>query len=141
MYVVDLHIQRIVLATEEIRVAQRVSHRPIIKCLFRSRPQRGTKVNGSHHGDNLLLRPNRDPNRDKIFARSNQPRAVTDLCGHDSLQSMCVCFLPVYKFVGRTSRGHIRGKSHRIFHPPSFCGACLNFSREKDSAIPFPRRP
>ena len=23
----------------------------------------------------------------------------------------------------------------------SFCGACLNFSREKDSAIPFPRRP
>ena len=22
----------------------------------------------------------------------------------------------------------------------SFCGACLNFSREKDSAIPFPRR-
>ena len=22
-----------------------------------------------------------------------------------------------------------------------FCGACLNFSREKDSAIPFPRRP
>ena len=26
-------------------------------------------------------------------------------------------------------------------HPPSFCGACLNFSREKDSAIPFPRRP
>ena len=27
------------------------------------------------------------------------------------------------------------GRSHRIFHPPSFCGACLNFSREKDSAI------
>ena len=28
-----------------------------------------------------------------------------------------------------------------VFHPPSFCGACLNFSREKDSAVPFPRRP
>ena len=28
-----------------------------------------------------------------------------------------------------------------VFYPPSFCGACLNFSREKDSAIPFPRRP
>ena len=40
-----------------------------------------------------------------------------------------------------TSRGHTGGRSHRIFHPPSFCGACLNFSREKDSAIPFPRRP
>ena len=43
-------------------------------------------------------------------------------------------------FVGGTSRGHTGGRSHRISHPPSFCGACLNFSREKDSAIPFPRR-
>ena len=25
--------------------------------------------------------------------------------------------------------------------PPSFCGACLNFSREKDSAVLFPCRP
>ena len=25
--------------------------------------------------------------------------------------------------------------------PPFFCGACLEFSREKDSADPFPRRP
>ena len=40
----------------------------------------------------------------------------------------------------RTSRGHTGGRSHRISHPP-FCGAYLNFSREKDSAIPFPRRP
>ena len=43
--------------------------------------------------------------------------------------------------VGRTSRGHTGGRSHRIFHPPSFCGACLNFYREQNSAIPFPRRP
>ena len=28
---------------------------------------------------------------------------------------------------------------YRISHPPSFCGACLNFYREKDSAVPFPR--
>ena len=58
---------------------------------------------------------------------------------------MCMCvFFPFVldiKFVGRTSRGHTGGRSHRIFHPPSFCGACLNFSREKDSAFPFPRRP
>ena len=56
---------------------------------------------------------------------------------------VCVFFPFVLdiKFVGRTSRGHIGGRSHRISHPPSFCGACLNFSREKDSAIPFPRRP
>ena len=57
----------------------------------------------------------------------------------------CVCvffpFILDIKFVGRTSRGHTGGRSHRISHPPSFCGACLHFSREKDSAIPFPRRP
>ena len=54
--VVDSHIQRIVLATEETTVAQQVSHRPI-KCQSRLWSQRGTKVNGSHHGDNPLLRP------------------------------------------------------------------------------------
>ena len=62
-------------------------------------------------------------------------------------RNLCVCvcvffpFILDIKFVGRTSRGHTGGRSHRISHPPSFCGACLNFSREKDSAIPFPRRP
>ena len=50
-------------------------------------------------------------------------------------------FILDIKFVGRTSRGHTGGRSHRISHPPSFCGACLNFSREKESAIPFPHRP
>ena len=54
--VVDPHIQRIVLATEETAVSQQVSHRPI-KCQSRLWSQRGTKVNGSHHGDNPLLRP------------------------------------------------------------------------------------
>ena len=62
-----------------------------------------------------------------------------------SVLSLCVCvFFPSIldiKFVGRTSRGHTGGRSHRIFNPPSFCGACLDFCREKDSAIPFPRRP
>ena len=33
---------------------------------------------------------------------------------------------------GSTSRGHTGGRSHRISQPPSFCGACINFSREKD---------
>ena len=57
--VVDSHIQRNVLATEETTVTQQVSHRPI-KCQIGSRSwlQIGTKVNGlHHHGDNLLLRP------------------------------------------------------------------------------------
>ena len=61
------------------------------------------------------------------------------------LITLCVCvffpFILDIKFVGRTSRGHTGGRSHRMFHPPSFCGACLYFSRDKDSAIPFPRRP
>ena len=63
------------------------------------------------------------------------------------IHSLCVCvcvffpFILDIKFVGRTSRGHTGGRSHRIFNPPSFCGACLDFCREKDSAIPFPRRP
>ena len=58
-------------------------------------------------------------------------------------RGVCVFFPSILdiKFVGRTSRGHTGGRSHRIFNPPSFCGACLDFCREKDSAIPFPRRP
>ena len=60
-------------------------------------------------------------------------------------ETVCVfVFFPFIldiKFVGRTSRGYTGGRSHRISHPPSFCDACLNFYREKDSAIPFPRRP
>ena len=54
--VVDSHIQRIVLATEETTATQQVSQRPI-KCQSRLWSQTGTKVNGSHHDDNPLLRP------------------------------------------------------------------------------------
>ena len=45
-----------VLATEKTTVAQQVSHRPI-KGQSRLWSQIGTKVNGSHRGDNQLLRP------------------------------------------------------------------------------------
>ena len=54
--VVDSHIQRIVLATEETTATQQVSHRPI-NCQSHLWSQRGNKVNGSHHGGNPLLRP------------------------------------------------------------------------------------
>ena len=44
---------------------------------------------------------------------------------------VCVCvffpFILDIKFVGRASRGHTGGRSHRISHPPSFCGARLFF--------------
>ena len=52
----DSHVQRIVLATEEITVTQQVSHRPT-KCQSRLWLQRGSKFNGSHHSDSPLLRP------------------------------------------------------------------------------------
>ena len=54
----------------------------------------------------------------------------------------CARCHPIY--CGRLTcgrRGNIGGRSHRRTLPPSYCGACLNFYREKDSAIPFPRRP
>ena len=61
--------------------------------------------------------------------------AILPCHSYGSVITVFVCV-----FVGRTNRGHTGGRSHRIFHRPSFCGACLNFSREKNSAIPFPRR-
>ena len=64
--VVDSHIQRIVLATEETAVAQQVSHRPI-KRQSRLWSQRSTKVNGSHRGDNPLLRPIESKSRQKVM--------------------------------------------------------------------------
>ena len=51
--VVDSHIRRVILVTEETTVTHQVSHgswQPP------SSSQRGTKVKGSHHDDNLLLR-------------------------------------------------------------------------------------
>ena len=52
---------------------------------------------------------------------------------------MCVCVLPdIYsgrQTFGLTSRGHTGGRSHRI-SPSFFCGACLNFYREKVSVVP-----
>ena len=61
---------------------------------------------------------------------------------------VCVCVvIPfildvrlVYVPAGVTQeKGHTGERSHRI-SPPFFCGACLNFSLEKDSAVHFSRR-
>ena len=75
--VVDSHIQRIVLASEETTVTQQVSHRPI-KCQSRLWSQRGTRVNGSHHGDNPLLRPTGIQIATKSYA-ALQARAPTNI--------------------------------------------------------------
>ena len=56
--VVDSHIQRFVLATEETTVTHQITDRPF-KCQSRSWSQRGTKVDGPHHDDDPLLKPAR----------------------------------------------------------------------------------
>ena len=81
-----------------------------------------------------------------IISGRNPPfHCALTMYGHENIQCVvCVCFLPTHS--GHQVRwtyqpgSHRGGRSYRIYHPPSFCGACLNFSREKDSAIPFPRR-
>ena len=95
--------------------------------------------------------------RDQIFRREREQGNIHFPCSADHEQDgqpypvdpcvVCVCVYvcchPVHserQVYGRTSRGHTGGTPHRI-SPPSFCGACLNFSREKDSAVSFPRRP
>ena len=65
-------------------------------------------------------------------------RRVGDSKGGKHVVVVFFTFVLDIKFVGCTSRGHTGGRSHRISHPPSFCGACLHFSREKHSAVPFP---
>ena len=47
-------------------------------------------------------------------------------------------FILDIKFVGRTSRGHTGGRSHRTFPPPSFCGASLNFFSREGFSHSFP---
>ena len=67
LIVVDSRIQRIVLATEETTMTRQVSH-GTIKYQSRLRSQRGAKVNGSHHGDNPLLRSTGIQIATKIYA-------------------------------------------------------------------------
>ena len=102
-------------------------------------------------GQSRVYRVTQLPTDDGVHCRESAGTGPLNLkvvpnecCLGRSLCVVCVFFPFILdiKFVGRTSRGHTGGRSHRISHPPSFCGTCLNFSREKDSAvIPFPRRP
>ena len=67
---------------------------------------------------------------------------IYSVAGANPVSGLCVVLSSHFserRVCGHTSRGHT-GRSHRI-SPPSFCGACLSFSREKGSAIPFPGRP
>ena len=77
----------------------------------------------------------------RILLGMVEARWVNNVKKTTTTAACCVFFPFIPDINGSTSRGHTGGRSHRNFHPPSFCGACLNFSREKESAIPFPRRP
>ena len=44
---------------------------------------------------------------------------------HQLMCACVLCFVPIYS--GRQVRWMCQPGSHRIFHPPSFCGACLYF--------------
>ena len=91
----DSPIHLIVLATEKPTVTQQVSHRPI-KCQSRLWSQRGTKVNGTHHGANSLLRPTGIQIATKSYA---------------TLQAMAPTNI---KIVHRTSLLHIESNLDRL---------------------------
>ena len=118
--VVDSHIQRTVLATEETTVTQQVSHRPI-KYQSRLWSQRGTKVNGSHHGDNPLhTQTNRDPNRDKKLCGSTSN-------GTDQYQNGSSNLLTPYREQPRSTRNVVAyprpafsAKKRKNYAPTSF---------------------
>ena len=97
---------------------------------FRSRYRRPR----SHLRYSPHLRPRSRPRSHPVFVYGSPPPSP-------SLFPLCVFSSHLFWTSGCTSRGHTEGRSHRIFRPPSFCGACLHFSREKDPAVPFPRRP
>ena len=63
-----------------------------------------------------------------MFCRLNPDIKIVVCCCHPvfSGRQTCRC----------TSQGHT-GRPHRIYDPLFFCGACLNFHPEKDSAVPF----
>ena len=81
--IVDSHIQRIVLATEETTVTQQVSHRPI-KCRSRFCGHKEVRRSTGH----ILVttrydtQTKRDPNRDKTFCDSTSNG--TDQCQNGS---------------------------------------------------------
>ena len=104
--VVDAPFQRIVLATEETTVTQQVSHRPI-KCQSRLWSQRGTKVNGSHHGDNPLLRPTGIQIATKSYA-ALQAMAPTNIktVHQTSLQLLLLLFLTFSALVANPKKSY-----------------------------------
>ncbi|CAM9723266.1 unnamed protein product [Sphacelaria rigidula] len=100
----------------------------------------------------------REERQVRIFCLAEEKRRMTSCIGRG--RSCCrVCVLsshqfwtPVYTMRGtwqhqpgsQTGRPAQEGAfifSFCLSTSPSFCGACLIFYHEEDSAVPFPRRP
>ena len=60
-------------------------------------------------------------------------------CNRSGRAGVCMCCVSSSHLFWTSGLWTYQPGSHRI-SPSSFC-ACLHFSREKDSAVPFPRRP
>ena len=74
------------------------------------------------------------------------PNSPNVRAGIDVVMAVCVYVAipctPDVRFVDVPAETtHEEGHTGFLHFHPSFCGACLNFSREKNSAVPFPRRP
>ena len=123
---------------EPIAPTRKLSHKQNILYIVRGSTQ--VKLNLNKKISPSPTKPGRSVHRrvpaDQAIP-TKHPGAVRGVC------VVCVFFPFILdvKFVGRTSRGHTGGRSRGIYPPPSFCGACLNFYREKDSTVPFLRRP
>ena len=104
---------------------------------------KASRIQSSRIGSALLVCVRRNVQHRELKLPEFFHVSYAGFCCHGCCVCVGVRCHPIYPgrlACGRTSRGHIGGRSHRI-SPPPFCGACLNFSREKDSAVPFPRRP
>ena len=83
---IDSHIQRIVLATKETIVTQRVSYRPS-KCQTLSWSQRGTKVNRLHHGARTRYSTQQGSNPRQNSCQVQPPENIRNL----SASRRCLC--------------------------------------------------
>ena len=128
-------IQLKILARRLSEYYERVGILPEEECGFR--PNRSTT------GMTFVIRRSQELARKKripLYVCFIDLTKAYDSVDRTLLWTVCVCVCIFFPFIldinGRTSRGH-RGF---FIHLPSAVRA-LFFSREKDSAIPFPRRP
>ena len=106
-----------------------------IKCQSRLWSQRGTKVNGSHRGDHLLLRPTWIEIATKSYA-TLQAMAPTNIKGSSNLLTPLI---NKYKF--QISQGHTSYKNEEYCNTEVHGGGGLelvNLAREPESSRPKP---